>query len=140
MATSHVLPAMIRKFHEAKIKGHSSVTLWGTGRPYREFLFVDDLADACCFLMSNFDYSAIGEIINIGIGKDCTINELAELIREVVGFKGAIEYDATKPDGTPKKLLDVTRMSALGWTAKTDLRDGLNKTYDWFIRQHNTAV
>lgn len=140
MATSHVLPAMIRKFHEAKIKGHPSVTLWGTGRPYREFLFVDDLADACCFLMSNFDYATVGEIINIGVGKDCTINELAELIREVVGFKGAIEYDTTKPDGTPRKLLDVSRMSALGWTAKTDLRDGLNKTYDWFIRQYNPAV
>jgi GDP-L-fucose synthase len=137
--SSHVLPAMIRKFHEAKMTSQPIVKLWGTGKPYREFLYVDDLADACCFLMSNYNYADIGEIINIGVGRDSTINELAELIRGVVGYQGGIEYDPSMPDGTPRKLLDISRVTALGWTAKTELRDGIAKTYQWFL-QHAESV
>lgn len=126
---SHVLPALIRKFHEAKLSGEPAVSVWGTGTPYREFLYVDDLADACLFLTINYDAS---EIVNVGVGKDISIAELAEMIRDVVGYSGGIVYDTTKPDGTPRKLLDVNRLFALGWRPKTALRDGIKMTYEWF--------
>ncbi len=129
LENSHVLPALIRKFHEAKIKGSDQVELWGTGAARREFLFVDDLADAVIFLMNNYDQS---EIINIGTGQDLTIKELAEKIKSIVGFSGTIKWDTAKPDGTPQKLLDVSKLKALGWKAKTDLDKGLKLTYDWF--------
>ena len=131
LKTSHVLPALIRKFHEAKEKGEPYVTVWGTGKPKREFLFVEDLADACVFLMENYDSS---EIINIGVGEDISIAELAEIVKGVVGYKGKIKYDTSKPDGTPRKLLDVSKLSSLGWQAKTDLEDGIKKTYEWFAK------
>lgn len=127
---SHVLPAMIRKFHEAKINDEMTVSLWGTGSPYREFLHVDDLADACLFLMNNYDDPAI---INVGTGKDITIRELALLIRDIVDFKGDIVWDNSKPDGTPRKLLNVSKINDLGWKSKISLKVGIEKTYDWFI-------
>jgi GDP-L-fucose synthase len=127
--TSHVLPALIRKFHEAKQQGASEVIMWGSGRPRREFLYVDDLVEACVYLMQHYDGS---EIINIGTGQDIPILELAHLIRKIVGFTGNLTLDSTKPDGTPQKLLDVSRLSALGWQAKTSLRDGIEKTYSWY--------
>lgn len=130
LKTSHVLPALIRKFHEAKSCGHS-VTIWGTGTPRREFLHVDDLAHACVFLMNNYDDS---EIINIGVGKDISIRELAELISEVVGFEGEIIFDSSKPDGTPRKLLNVSRLQALGWKARIGLREGIEETYRWYLK------
>ncbi|HDL08373.1 MAG TPA: GDP-L-fucose synthase, partial [Desulfobacteraceae bacterium] len=132
LETSHVLPALIRKFHEAKERGENRVTLWGTGTPKREFLHVDDLADACVFLMNHYDES---EIINIGVGRDLTIAELAEMIAQVVGFKGEILYDPSRPDGTPVKRLDVSRLSRLGWRAKISLKKGLKETYQWY-RKH----
>jgi GDP-L-fucose synthase len=127
---SHVLPAMIRRFHEAKIQGADEVTIWGTGKPLREFLYVDDLADAAVFLMD--EYSS-AEIVNVGVGKDISILELAELIGEVIGFSGAIKTDPSKPDGTPRKLLDVSRINGLGWQPKTDLRSGVEKAYQWYL-------
>lgn len=130
LQTSHVLPALIRKFHEAKLSG-KSVTIWGTGKPLREFLYVDDLADACHFLMNHYDAS---EIINIGVGKDISIRELAELTGDVVGHKGDIVYDHSKPDGMLLKRLDVSRINALGWKATTDLRDGIARTYQWYLK------
>lgn len=133
LETSHVLPALLRKFHEAKVARQPSVTLWGTGKPYREFLYVDDLADACVFLMEKYDYKAIGEFINIGTGMDVTIKELAELIKRIVGYEGDIRHDLSKPDGTPKKLLDVSRLQSLGWSAKTSLEKGIRKTYEYFL-------
>lgn len=130
LASSHVLPALLRKTHEAKLAGAPSVQVWGTGRPRREFLHVDDLADACVFLMEH----DIGEgLFNIGTGTDVTIRELAETIAEVVGFAGDLVFDATKPDGTPRKLLDVSRLRAMGWGAKIALRDGIRQTYDWYL-------
>jgi len=171
LQTSHVLPALIRKFHEAKLEelevggrrleakeemqdsasglksawadapptsserserssNSSSVTLWGTGTPRREFLHVDDLADACLFLMNHYEDS---EIINIGVGEDISVSELAELIKEIVGFNGSIEYDRSKPDGTPRKLLDVSKLKALGWQPKVSLREGIERTYRWYV-------
>ena len=127
---SHVLPALIRRFHEAKLSGAPSVTVWGTGSPRREFLYVDDLAEALLFLMQN--YSA-PEHINVGCGADLTIMEVARLVAEVVGYAGAIETDPSKPDGTPQKLLDVGKLMALGWKAKTPLREGITKAYRWFV-------
>jgi GDP-L-fucose synthase len=132
LESSHVLPALIRKFHEAKIKNEKSVILWGSGEPFREFLYADDLADACLFLMERYDYNDIGEFINIGTGIDITIKDLAMLVKKEVGFNGEIINDQTKPDGTPKKLLDVSRMNALGWKAKTSLEEGIKKTYEYF--------
>ena len=129
---SHVLPALMRKFHEAKEEKSPSVTIWGTGTPRREFLFVDDLAEACCFVMKQYDESGI---LNIGTGVDLAIHELAEVIAEVVGFKGEIVYDTSKPDGTPVKLLDVSKMKQLGWQATTQLREGIEKTYSWFLQR-----
>jgi GDP-L-fucose synthase len=132
--TSHVLPALIRKFHEANIQGAPSVVVWGTGSPRREFLFVDDLAEALVFLMNN--YSEEGPI-NVGVGEDVTIHELAQLIGRIVGFKGEIRFDPTKPDGTPRKLLDVSRLNALGWKARTALEDGVRLTYEWYLSTMN---
>jgi GDP-L-fucose synthase len=172
LQTSHVLPALIRKFHLAKLAmkkdfeaiaedeskygcipddfkstlnviarsstcpadtfiPDSAVPLWGTGTPRREFLYVDDLADACVFLMRRYDF---GEIINIGVGKDLTIRELARLVAEAVGFEGSISFDSSKPDGTPQKLLDVSRMTSLGWHCQVDLRRGIRMTYDWYLK------
>ena len=132
---SHVLPAMIRKFHEAKQKGSpAAVELWGTGAAFREFLYVDDLADACVFLMDRYDCNDIGELINIGTAKDVTIRDLALMVREIVGFKGEILWDSTKPDGTPKKLLDISKIRALGWGPKTGLEEGIRKTYEWYLK------
>ena len=127
---SHVLPAMIRKFHEAKLKQSPTVTLWGTGKASREFLHVDDLADACLFLLREYDDP---EIINIGVGEDLSIAELAGMVRDVVGFQGEIVYDASKPDGTPRKLVDTSKINSLGWQAKTALREGIENTYRWFL-------
>jgi GDP-L-fucose synthase len=130
---AHVLPMLLRRFHEAKIEQQASVIVWGTGTPRREFLYVDDMADACVFLMENFSAKDIGELINIGTGTDCTIREIAELVKDVVGYKGNLAFDPTKPDGTPRKLLDVTRLHNLGWRDKTSLREGLVATYKDFL-------
>ena len=127
LANSHVLPALRRTAHEAKLRGDAEYTVWGTGRPMREFLYVDDLADACVFLMEQgYD----GPLVNIGTGTDVTIRELAETVMQVVGFEGRIVFDDSKPDGTPRKLLDVSRLAGLGWTAKTALRDGIRLAYE----------
>jgi GDP-L-fucose synthase len=130
---SHVLPALIRKFHDAKLNDDKTVTVWGTGQPKREFLFVDDLADACVYLMNNYDD---GEIVNIGTGEDIAIGDLALLIKEITGFQGEIVYDADKPDGTPRKWLDVSKLIDLGWKAKTGLRQGIEQTYKWFLENN----
>ncbi|MEE8280265.1 MAG: NAD-dependent epimerase/dehydratase family protein, partial [Alphaproteobacteria bacterium] len=130
LETSHVLPALIRKFHEAKAASAPQVNVWGTGTPRREFLHVDDLADACHFLMLNYDSE---EIVNVGTGKDITIGHLAGLVGEVVGYRGEIVFDTSKPDGTPRKVVDVTRLASLGWKAKIGLRDGIARTYRWFL-------
>lgn len=127
---SHVLPALIRRFHEAKEAGSSEVTCWGTGTPMREFLYVDDLADACVYLMNNYSGD---ETVNVGTGKELTIKELTELVAEVIGFDGEIKWDATKPDGTPRKLLDVSKLERLGWKYKTELRDGIRLAYEDFL-------
>ncbi|MBN8585589.1 MAG: GDP-L-fucose synthase [Ignavibacteria bacterium] len=127
---SHVLPALIRKFHEAKINNLTSVELWGTGSPYREFLYVDELADACYFLMQNYNEP---DIVNIGTGKDITIKELADLVRAIVGFDGEIIWDTTKPDGTPRKLLDVSKLNSLGWKSSLSLKEGIENTYKWYL-------
>jgi GDP-L-fucose synthase len=129
LTSSHVLPAMIRKMHEAKVAGAPSVTLWGTGSPRREFLHVDDLAAACVFLLERYDHP---QFINVGVGKDLTIRALAELVREVVGYEGELVWDTSKPDGTPRKLLDVSRLTGLGWRPSIGLEDGIRSTYAWF--------
>lgn len=129
---SHVLPALMRRFDEARRAGAEEVVIWGTGTPRREFLYVDDLADACVFLMRHYDSE---EIVNVGAGSDVTIAELAGMLREVTGFEGRLTFDSTKPDGTPRKLLDVSRMEALGWKARIPLADGVRETYDWY-RKH----
>jgi len=132
LAGSHVLPALIRKFHEGKLAGSPEVVVWGTGSPRREFLYSEDLADASVFLMNNYDDL---EPINVGVGEDITIKELAETVKDVVGFAGALTFDTTKPDGTPRKLLDVSRLNGLGWKASTPLREGIQKAYDWYLAQ-----
>jgi GDP-L-fucose synthase len=129
--SSHVLPALIRKAHEAKINNQPAFTVWGSGSPRREFLYVDDLADALAFLLENYDSP---EVINVGCGNDVTIRELAEIVSEVVGFKGELIFDPTKPDGTPRKLLDTSRLEKLGWTPRVSLRDGIEQTYQWYLR------
>ena len=130
LETSHVLPALIRKFHEAKINNQEEVVMWGTGKPLREFMYVDDLADALVHLM--LDYS--DEIhVNMGTGKDLSIGELAQIVKEVVGYEGKIVNDLSKPDGTPRKLLDVSRLEATGWKYKTELRDGIERVYKWYL-------
>jgi GDP-L-fucose synthase len=129
LETSHVLPALIRRFHEAKQNGAPAVTLWGTGTPRREFLHVDDLADACVHLMRSYDEA---ELVNIGWGRDIPIRELAELVARTVGYEGSLEWDTSRPDGTPRKLLDTSRLTALGWTPRIELDDGIRQTYDWY--------
>ena len=130
LESAHVLPALLRKIHEAKARGADRVSIWGTGKPYREFLYVDDLAEACLFLMNFYDDI---EPINVGCGADITIADLAKTIGGVVGFKGELSFDSSRPDGTPRKLLDVSRIGALGWSPQTDLQSGLHKTYDWYL-------
>ena len=132
LQSSHVLPALMRKVHEAKLANAREVTVWGTGAPRREFLHVDDLAGACRFLLENYDSP---EIVNVGCGEDVSIRELAELICEVLGFKGELAFDSSKPDGTPRKLLDVTRLRALGWSPRIPLRAGIAQTYEWYRSQ-----
>lgn len=130
---SHVLPALIRKFHEAKINQHAPVTLWGTGTPKREFLYVDDLADACVFLMESYDEE---DFINIGVGHDISIAELAQCVQQIIGHQGEIRFNHSKPDGTPRKLMDVSRLHALGWEAKTTLTSGIQLAYQDFLNNH----
>ncbi|MBD1386207.1 GDP-L-fucose synthase [Mucilaginibacter rigui] len=130
---SHVLPALIRRFHEAKEQNAPSVTIWGSGSPLREFLFADDLAEACYYLMQNFSEAGF---INIGSGKEITIKDLALLIKDIVGYKGELTFDATKPDGTPRKLMDVSKLAALGWTYKTELSDGIVLAYNDFLNKN----
>jgi GDP-L-fucose synthase len=136
LKNSHVLPALIRKFHEAKMEGRNEVVIWGTGTPRREFLHVDDLASAAVFLMEQYDGA---EIVNVGVGEDVTIAELAGLVKHVVGFEGNLVFDTTKPDGTPRKLLDVSRLSGLGWRAATTLEQGIDSTYRWFLTHVESA-
>lgn len=133
LANSHVLPALLRKFHEAKMNDANSVEVWGSGTPRREFLHVDDLADACVFLMENYSSP---EIINVGWSKDISIVELASLVKRIVGFEGKIVFDASKPDGTPRKLLDTTLLQSLGWAPTKSLSDGITQTYAWFQRRY----
>jgi GDP-L-fucose synthase len=128
---SHVLPALMRKFHEARVTGHASVTVWGTGMPRREFLYVDDLADAALFLMRQYESD---ELINVGVGEDTPIVDLAQLVARVVGFEGQVRFDSSKPDGAPRKLLDVSKLCTLGWRAKIPLEDGIRQTYEWYLR------
>jgi GDP-L-fucose synthase len=130
---SHVLPAMIRRFHEAKEQGAASVTIWGTGSPKREFLFADDLAAACYYLMENYNESGL---VNIGTGEDLSIKELAELVKETVGFEGTIEFDTSKPDGTPRKLMDVSKLHSQGWKHTIDLPEGISLAYQDFLNKH----
>ena len=137
LQTSHVLPALIKKFHDAKTNADPEVIVWGTGNPRREFMYVDDLADSIYYLMQKVNAKDLYENgishINIGTGKDLTISELAEIVSRVVGYKGKIKYDASKPDGTPRKLLDVTRLNSFGWKYKTELEEGIKKSYKWFL-------
>ena len=136
LQNSHVLPALIRRFHEAKLRGDQSISVWGSGTPRREFLHVDDLADAVIYLMNTYDNE---QIINVGWGEDITIRELAEMIGAVSGFQGGLIFDSTKPDGSPRKLLDTYRLSALGWKPKIALRSGIEQTYEWFKRHVSEA-
>lgn len=130
LLSSHALPALLRKAHEAKKRGERELLVWGSGKPRRELLYVDDAADACVFLLDEYDSA---EIVNVGCGEDISIRELAELICDVVGFEGDLAWDATQPDGTPRKLLDVSKLRDLGWRSKTSLREGISRTYQWFL-------
>jgi GDP-L-fucose synthase len=138
LETSHVLPALIRKFHEAKVENKGSVTIWGTGKPLREFMYVEDLANAIVFMMERIDAKDLYKNgithLNVGSGKDISISDLASLIAEITEFDGEIVYDSSKPDGTPRKLMDVSRLNSLGWKYKTELKDGIVKTYNWFLK------
>ena len=137
LASSHVLPALIRKFHDAKVAGHRDVVIWGTGSPRREFLHVDDLADACVFIMERYN----GDLhLNVGTGIDLSIRELAEMVAAVVHPDARLVFDASKPDGTPRKLLDVSRLHALGWRHRIELREGIESTYRWFLANHDALV
>lgn len=133
---AHVVPMLIRRFHEAKVRGDKTVTAWGTGTPLREFLFSDDLACACVYLMENKNANEIGEFINIGSGKEKTIKEIVELVKKTVGFEGEVIWDKTKPDGTPRKLMDVSRINALGWSAQVELEEGLKIAYQDFLERY----
>lgn len=130
LENSHVMPALIRKFHDAKVNNLPTVEVWGTGTPKREFLHVDDMADASVYLMNNYDGN---DFVNVGFGDDVSIRELAELIQEIVGYKGKLVFDATKPDGTPRKLLDVSKLKNAGWSTSIPLKDGVKATYEWFL-------
>lgn len=132
LENSHVLPALIRKFHEAKVEGKPEVVVWGTGKPRREFLYVDDMADATVFLMENYSEE---QIVNVGTGEDITIRKLAFLVGEVVGYKGELIFDTSKPDGTPRKLLDITKLTGLGWQVGRSLREGIEETYRWYCNE-----
>lgn len=136
LTDSHVLPALIRRFVEAKERCHSTVTVWGSGRPLREFLHVDDLADACVYLMKNY---SSGELVNVGTGSDVSIHELASIVKEVVGYEGEVLFDTTKPDGTPRKVLDISRLIRLGWRPRISLREGIVDTYEWFVVNRDRA-
>jgi GDP-L-fucose synthase len=136
LQNSHVLPALIRKFHEAKNRGDDGVEIWGTGTPRREFLHVDDLADAVIFMLRNYEDE---KIVNVGWGEDVTIRELAELVMSAIGYRGTLKFDPSKPDGTPRKLLDVSRMNGLGWRPRIPLRAGIESTYGWF-KQHTAEA
>ena len=133
LQTSHVLPALLRKCHEAKVGGQETMTLWGSGSPKREFLFADDLADACVYLMVRYGPEELGSHVNIGSGQEVSIKELAQQICATVGFDGEFEFDTSKPDGTPRKLLDTSHLERLGWKAQTSLQAGLNTTYEWYL-------
>ena len=133
---AHVVPMLIRRFHEAKVHGDKTVTAWGTGTPLREFLFSDDLASACVYLMENKNANEIGEFINIGSGKERTIKEIVELVKKTVGFEGDVVWDKTKPDGTPRKLMDVSRIKSLGWAPKVELEQGLEIAYKDFLERY----
>ncbi|EOW8912866.1 NAD-dependent epimerase/dehydratase family protein, partial [Listeria monocytogenes] len=132
---SHVLPALLRKFHEAKMNKEPVVEIWGTGKPKREFLFVEDLAEACIFLIKNYNSNQLKGFINIGTGTDISIEQLALLIKNIVGYDGELIFNTEKPDGTPRKLLDVSKINQLGWRAKTSLEEGIQYTYQWFLEQ-----
>lgn len=140
LETSHVLPALLRKFHEAKENGNVTVTAWGTGSPLREFLYIDDMAEGCVFVMDNFnptkEQNEAGDVfLNLGVGKDISIKDLAELVRGIVGYEGEVVWDTNRPDGTPRKVLDTTKLNNLGWHASTSLRDGISATYEWYKKQ-----
>lgn len=137
LETSHVLPALIRKFHEAKTKNAPTVEVWGTGNPRREFLYSDDLADAVVYLMNNYEGD---QFINIGVGKDISIKELAQKVKRIVGFEGGIMFNSSKPDGTPRKLVDVTRLHELGWQSSISLDEGLKRAYEWFLNNRDATV
>jgi GDP-L-fucose synthase len=137
LQSSHVLPALIRKFYEAKVSGRGEVTIWGTGSPLREFLHVDDLASAAVYLMRHYDEPGI---VNVGTGSDISIGELARLVQRVVGFSGSLVFDTTKPDGTPRKLLDVSRITGLGWHASINLEEGIRSTYEWYLSKQSVAA
>jgi len=134
LESSHVMPALIRKFHEAKVQDASTVTVWGTGKPLREFLHVDDCAAACLFLMEHYDGE---EIVNIGVGQDLSIADLAGLVKQAIGYEGEIVFDTSKPDGTPRKLVDVSRINGLGWQAGISLEEGITATYGWFLENES---
>jgi GDP-L-fucose synthase len=136
----HAIPMLLRRFHEAKLTGKKSVNVWGTGKPMREFLYSEDLSEACLFLLENFSSNNTGELINIGTGADCTIKELAQTLREVIGFEGVLQFDSSKPDGTLRKVVDTTKINALGWVAKTTLKEGLRKTYKDFLTNASLRI
>lgn len=133
LSSSHVMPALIRKFHEAKVNNEESVEVWGSGKPLREFLYVDDMADACIYLLNNYDGE---QHVNIGTGEEVTIAALANMIKEIVNYKGILRFNPSMPDGTPRKLTDVTKLHGLGWKHKIDLKEGINMVYDWFIKNY----
>lgn len=136
LQNSHVLPALLRKFHEARMRGDDEVVVWGTGTPRREFMHVDDLGAAAVFLMENYSDEAF---VNVGVGSDVSIRELADIVKEVTGFQGRIVQDTSKPDGTPRKLMDVSRLDSLGWKAQVELREGVAQTYAWFVEHYAQA-
>lgn len=133
LKNSHVMPALIRRFHEAKINNTPEVVVWGSGKPLREFLYSEDMADACIYLMENYEGN---DFFNIGTGKEITIKGLAEMIKKVIGYEGRLVFDSSKPDGTPRKLLDVKRLEEAGWTYKTEIREGIEKVYKWFVENY----
>jgi len=137
LQSSHVLPALIRKFHEGKVNHSKQVEVWGSGKPFREFLYVEDMAEACCYLMQHYNDESI---INIGTGQDVSIKALAELIKDIIGYEGNIVFDSSKPDGTPKKVTDVTKIKASGWQSTTSLQAGLEKTYAWYLKNAPKAL